>query len=231
MPEERYELAAAYLPMLSPEHIQPQDYARPLLGVTLYSLFFTMSPLLYSLICGNFLSATFALGMSSMMIGTFLISAMVHHFVWWRRLKTQGSGAFVAIEDLDLPLEEAFELCLGATTQVQNSYVEMFEEGKFISLRIKAGYWNSTDRVVDLRFDSIGENKTRVFIDYSAKLTACRAFVIDRVWGPKWAPIFYRLDGKKNKETLNQITDYLRFVPKWDHKYIYGDSFGERQVA
>jgi len=230
MTEDRNQLAVLDMPMLNPDFIQPQDYLRPLVGMTVYSLIFAGTPYALGILSGYF-PLTFPLGFASMMIGTFLISAMVHHYIWWRRLKTQGAAAFVAVENLDLPLAEAFELCLAATTQLRNAKMESFEDGKSISVRIQADFFNSTDRIVDIKFEQLDENKTRIFIDYSAKLTAFRSFIIEKVWGPKWAPIFYRLDGKKNQETLSQITDYLQRVPEWNHKYVYGDSFGDRQVA
>jgi hypothetical protein len=230
MTEDRNQLAVSQMPMLNPDYLQPQDYLRPLIGVTVYSLIFTFPPYVVGFLWGTY-PPSFPLGLASMMIGTFLISAMVHHFIWWRRLKTQGADAFIAVEDLDLPLGEAFELCLAATTQLRNARMEAFEDCQSISVRIKADFWNATDRLVEIRFEQLDDNKTRIMIDYSAKLTAFRSYVIEKIWGPKWAPIFYRLDGKKNKETLSQITDYLQRVPEWNHKYVYGDSFGDRQVA
>ncbi len=123
MTEETHELAVIDLPILNPDHIQPQDYLRPLLGATVYALAFTAPGTLIGLSMGlgftRFMSMQF--GVATMIVGLLLISAMVHHVVWLRRLKNHGASAFVAYEDLEMPLEEAFELCLAATTQLPKS--------------------------------------------------------------------------------------------------------------
>ncbi|HNB24560.1 MAG TPA: hypothetical protein PKZ32_19220 [Candidatus Melainabacteria bacterium] len=227
MTEESHELAVLDMPILNPEHIQPQDYLRPIVGATIYAMVFTFPMTMFALGLGvsPFRLLSFQFGVVSTIIGTLLISAMIHHFVWWRRLKNHGASAFVAYEDVDLPLEETFELCLGATTQLPKSKIETFEEGKTIQLRVKGNFWVTVDRMVDIKFQSLGENKTRVIVDSAFKLTPARTFLISKIWGPKWTPIVFRLDIRKNKEMLMQITDYLRRIPEWNHKYVFGDSF------
>lgn len=227
MTEETHELTVIDLPILNPEHIQPQDYLRPLVGATIYALVFTVPGTLIGLSLGLGYARLInvQMGLVAMITGMLLISAMIHHFVWWRRLKNQGASAFIAYEDLDMPLEEAFELCLAATTQLPNSKIETFEEAKCIQLRAKGNFWVTVDRMVDIRFQQLSQNKTRVIVDTSVKLTAARTFLINKIWGPKWSPIVFRLDIRKNKEILTQISDYLRRVPEWNHKYIYGGSF------
>ncbi len=233
MTEETHELAVIDLPILNPELIQPQDYLRPLLGATIYALVFTAPGTLIGLVMGlgsaRLMNMQF--GIVAMIVGLLLISAMIHHFVWWRRLKNHGASAFISYEDLEMPLEEAFELCLAATTQLPKSKIETFEELKCIELRVKGNFWVTVDRMVEIKFVRLGENQTRVVVDSAFKLTRARTFLINKIWGPKWAPIVYRLDVRKNKQLLLQITDYLRRVPEWNHKYIYGDSFGGEKVA
>lgn len=227
MTEKTHEIAVADFPILNSEHIQPQDYLRPIVGATIYAMVFTLPPTLVGLGTGISVARllSFQLGVATTIVGMLLISAMVHHFVWWRRLKNHGASAFIAYEDLDMPLEEAFELCLGATTQLPKSKIETFEDGKCIQLRVKGNFWVTVDRMIDIRFQGLGEDKTRVIVDSAFKLTPARTFLISKIWGPKWTPIVFRLDVRKNKQMLAQITDYLRRVPEWNHKYIYGDSF------
>ena len=233
MTEETHELAVIDLPVLNPELIQPQDYMRPLIGATIYALVFTAPGTLIGLSLGfgftRFMSMQF--GIVAMIVGLLLISAMVHHYVWWHRLKEHGSSAFIAYEDLEMPLEEAFELCVAATTQVPKSKIETFEESKCIELRVKGNFWMTVDRMVKIKFERLGENRTRVLVDSAFKLSRARTFLINKIWGPKWTHIVFRLDARKNKQLLLQITDYLRRVPQWNHKYIYGDSFGGEKVA
>jgi len=233
MTEETHELAVVDLPILNPDHIQPQDYLRPMIGATIYALVFTAPGTLIGLSMGLGFSRfmSMQLGIVTTIVGLLLISAMIHHFVWWRRLKNQGASAFIAYEDLEMPLEEAFELSLAATTQLPKSKIECFEESKCIELRVKGNFWVTVDRMVEIKFERLGENKTRVVVDSAFKLTRARTFLINKIWGPKWTPIVYRLDVRKNKQLLLQITDYLRRVPQWNHKYIYGDSFGGEKVA
>ncbi len=233
MTEETHELAVIDLPILNPDHIQPQDYLRPLIGATIYALVFTAPGTLIGLSMGlgftRFMSMQF--GVVAMIVGLLLISAMVHHAVWLRRLRNHGASAFISYEDLEMPLEEAFELCLAATTQLPNSKIETFEESKCIELRVKGNFWVTVDRMVEIKFESLAENKTRVLVDSAFKLTRARTLLINKIWGPKWTPIVFRLDVRKNKQLLQQITDYLQRVPQWNHKYIYGDSFGGEKVA
>ncbi|MCC7531137.1 MAG: hypothetical protein IT342_21705 [Candidatus Melainabacteria bacterium] len=233
MTEETHELAVIDLPILNPELIQPQDYLRPLIGATIYALVFTAPGTLIGLSMGFGITRLMNMqyGMVATVVGLLLISAMVHHFVWWRRLKNHGASAFIAYEDLEMPLEEAFELSLAATTQLPKSKIETFEDLKCIELRVKGNFWVTVDRMVEIKFVRLGESKTRVVVDSAFKLTRARTFLINKIWGPKWAPIVYRLDVNKNKQLLLQITDYLRRVPQWNHKYIYGDSFGGEKVA
>lgn len=227
MTEESHELAIIDMPILNPEQIQPQDYLRPMVGATIYAIVFTFPATLIAFATGlsTVRLMSFQLGVTTTVVGMLLISAMVHHFMWWHRLKNQGAGAFIAYEDLDLPLEEAFELCLGATTQLPKSKIETFEEGKVIQLRVKGNFWVTVDRLVEIKFQTLAENKTRVIVDSVFKLTAARTFLISKIWGPKWTPIVFRLDIRKNRQMLAQITDYLRRIPEWNHRYIYGDSF------
>jgi len=227
MTEESRELAVLDIPILNPEHIQPQDYLRPIVGATIYAIAFTFPVSIMAFATGLSTARLMScqLGAIATIVGMLLISAMIHHFVWWQRLRNHGAGAFIAYEDLNLPLEEAFELCLGATTQLPKSKIETFEEGKVIQLRVKGNFWVTVDRLVEINFQSLGESKTRVIVDSAFKLTAARTFLISKIWGPKWTPIVFRLDIRKNKQMLAQITDYLRRIPEWNHKYIYGDSF------
>lgn len=229
MSEESQELVVIDLPILNPEHIQPQDYLRPIVGATIYAMVFTLPPTLMALGAGLPMARllSFQFGVATTIVGMLLISAMIHHFVWWRRLKNHGAGAFIAYEDLDMPLEQAFELSLGATTQLPKAKIETFEEGQRIQLRVKGNFWVTVDRMVDIKFEQLSENKTRVIVDSAFKLTPVRTFLITKIWGPKWSPIVFRLDVRKNKQMLAQIKDYLRRVPEWNHKYIYGDSFSE----
>ncbi len=233
MTEETHELAVIDLPILNPEHIQPQDYLRPLIGATIYALVFTAPGTLIGLLMGLGFSRLISMqfGFVTTVVGMLLISAMIHHYVWWRRLKNHGARAFISYEDLEMPLEEAFELCLAATTQLPKSKIEAFEEKKSIELRVKGNFWLTVDRMVELKFERLSENKTRVLVDSAFKLTRPRTFLINKIWGPKWTPIVYRLDVRKNKQLLSQITEYLQRVPEWNHKYIYGDSFGGEKVA
>ncbi len=233
MTEETHELAVIDLPILNPDHIQPQDYLRPMVGATIYAMIFTVPFSLHwlSLGMGSYRLLSMQLGFVAMIVGMLLTSALVHHFIWYRRLRKHGAKAFIAYEDLDMPLEEAFELCLAATTQLPKSRIETFEDGKCIHVRVKGNFWVTVDRMVDIKFDRVGENKTRVLIDSAFKLTPARTFLISKIWGPKWTPIVFRLDVRKNQQLLAQITDYLNRVPEWNHKYIYGDSFGGEKVA
>ncbi len=219
--------AAVNLPILNPEHIQPQDYLRPVVGATIYGLVFTLPCTLIGISMGLGYAKLIntQLGVVAMITGMLLISAMIHHFIWLRRLKNHGASTFVAYEDLDMPLEEAFELCLAATTQLPKSKIETFEDAKCIQLRVKGNFWVTVDRMVDIRFEQLAQNKTRVIVDTTVKLTPARTFLINMIWGPKWTPIVFRLDVRKNKQILTQISDYLHRVPEWNHKYIYGDSF------
>lgn len=233
MTQETYEVANIDLPILNPELIQPQDYLRPIIGATIYSLVFTLPPTLFALASGigTFRLLCMEAGISFTIVGMLLISALIHHFVWWRRLRNHGATAFIAFEDLDMPLEEAFELTLAATTQLPKSKIETFEDGKCIHVRVFGNFWTTVDRMVDINFERLEDGKTRVIVDSAFKLTPLRTFLINKIWGPKWTPIVYRLDVRKNRQLLTQITDYLNRVPEWKHKYVYGDSFGTEQVA
>lgn len=233
MTEPSNEVACIDMPILNPDLIQPQDYLRPIIGASIYGLLATLPGTLMALSVGLpfYHIIGMQMGVAALVVGILLISAMVHHFLWWHRLKEQGAKAFIAYEDLEMPLEEAFELCLAATTQIPKSTIETFEDGKCINLRVRGNFWVTVDRLVDIKFDSLGEGKTRVIIDSKFRLTAMRSFLISKIWGPKWAPIVYRIDIRKNKQLLGQLTDYLQRVPEWNHKYIYGESFGGERVA
>ncbi len=150
MTEETHELAVIDLPILNPEHIQPQDYLRPLIGATIYALVFTAPGTLIGLLMGLGFSRLISMqfGFVTTVVGMLLISAMIHHYVWWRRLKNHGARAFISYEDLEMPLEEAFELCLAATTQLPKSKIEAFEEKKSIELLVKGNFWLTVDRMV-----------------------------------------------------------------------------------
>lgn len=136
-------------PELAPDYIRPRDYIRPVLGGA-------------TLACGY--AAAFAAFRAVVSSGahsvapaellyfvpfcalTVLTSAVIHHRVWLYRLRKYGVQAFEVYHDLDMPVEEAFELCLASSAQLRDSKIEKCDDANnAVTVRVKGNFWITVD--------------------------------------------------------------------------------------
>lgn len=210
----------AVSPELDPDYIKPVDYVRPFLGGLMVGVIY------FGLVLLPFLKwpviyLAGVVAFSIPMVLTFMISACVHHAVWVYRLKKYGQEAFETFHDLEMPLEEAFELCLAATTQLKDSKIERCDQSRgVIQIRVKGNFWITVDRLVEIAVQRVTSNKVRVKVASVIKLTAGRTYLIEKTWGKKWKPLLFRTDAGKNKKLMNALVTYIQSIPDWDHKYI-----------
>lgn len=222
-------IPATLAPELSPDYIRPIDYIRPLAGGLTLSLGYLslwllwVAPLVEARYWMNPLGvATFMATMGS----TILLSAFLHHQAWLYRLRKYGVEAFEVYHDLELPLEEAFELCLASSAQLRDSKIEKCDDtNKAVEVRVSGNFWITVDRLVEISVQKVTEDKTRMKVKSVIKLTPVRTFLFQAVWGPKWQPLLFRSDFSKNKKIMCEILSFVQNVPNWDHKYLPGNSF------
>lgn len=211
---------------LDPSYIKPSDYLRPCAGGVVVGLSY------FSLVLFPFLfvhPAIYFSGVVSFAIPTFLLflfSAFIHHQLWIYRLKKYGTDAFEVFHDLEMNADQAFELCLAATTQLKDSRIETCNESEgVIKVRVKGNFWVTVDRVVDIVIDQVSPDKTRVKVASVINLTPARTYLIEKAWGPKWQPLLFRTDVSKNRKIMDALLVYLQSIPNWDYKYVPAAQF------
>lgn len=227
----RMPVPATLAPELAPDYISPKDYIRPVIGASIlacgYSAIFTVFRAMFSTTAYSAAPGDFFLFIPFFAVAI-LTSAVIHHQVWLYRLRKHGVEAFEVYHDLDMPVEEAFELCLASSAQLRDSKIEKCDDAnKAVVVRVKGNFWITVDRLVEISVQPVSENKTRMKVKSVVKLTRVRTWLFEAVWGQKWQPLLFRSDFKRNKKIMSEILSFVQNVPNWDHKYLPGSSFDQ----
>ncbi len=172
-----------------------------LLGVFSPTLFFSFFPCIAAVSC--LLGVVFAAVVHSYRVG------------FSESLAVRGISAFLTYEDVNLPLSEAFELCLASTMQLRSALIVRSLEGVGIYARVKA----VPDRTVVIRLESMRTGITRIAIDCVKHWHPIHSKLVRQLFGRKFEQLIVRTDDGLNAELIEEIASFLRNTPNWDHVY------------
>ncbi len=224
--------SVAVSPELDASYIKAADYWRPALGGLILGVVYFGIALIPFLFLSPWIYFTGVVSFSIPMLLLFVTSAALHHQLWNYRLRKYGTDAFEVFHDLEMPAEEAFELCLAATTQLKDSKIEKCDQcAGVIQVRVKGNFWITVDRLVEIAVQQVSGEKVRVKVASVIKLTPARTFLIEKAWGKKWQPLLFRTDAGKNRKIMDALLIYIQSIPDWDHKYLPGESFSAQSTS
>jgi hypothetical protein len=208
------------------DYITWRDYGRPLLGAVRIGLAMAIVVSALSFIIGGPFLAIIIFILSACLYTVqfplaFLLSAFIHHHLYLHRLRKHGPAWYLKQQVLDLPMAEAFELCLAACAQFEKGKISEYDDQKgYIRLSIKGNFLVTVDRNIGIILKENGPGSTILRIDSQLKLTSLRSRLIKMCWGEKWHPIVFRTDRNLNNKLMTTIISFVDSVPNWDHRHV-----------
>lgn len=130
-------------------------------------------------------------------------------------LSRRGVASFLTYEDVNVPVSQAYELCLAAAMQLRSAFIVQSDEGERICVRVKS----VPDRTVVIRLDSLRRGRTRISIDCAKHLSPIRAKLVRQLFGSKFEQLILRVDDGQNAELIAKTAAYIAETPNWDYMY------------
>jgi hypothetical protein len=147
------------------------------------------------------------------------ISALGYTAHWRLQLHKHGASAFQRTIEVDMSRHHAFELALGATTQVKNGkLLKVDEDAGIIQVLARPNWWN-VRRCVQLSVNERG-GRSRIVISSYLALPEQRRKSLAFFWGEKWLPILLSTNNKENYRLTSAVSDFIEMTPDWDHHYL-----------
>jgi len=155
------------------------------------------------------------LGISALLGIVFAAVANSFRSGFKEQLSRRGVAAFLTYEDVNLPVSQAYELCLASSMQIRSALIVEALEGERICVRVKA----VPDRTIVIRLEEMRKGKTRIAIECVKHWSPLRANLVRRLFSRKFEQLILRVDDGLNAELIEQLAAFIRETPNWDYKY------------
>ncbi len=127
----------------------------------------------------------------------------------------RGISTYLTYEDVNLPVAQAYELCLASTMQLRSALIVRSGESEWICARVKA----VPDRTVVIRLERLRNGDTRIAIECVKHWSAIRSSLFRQLFGRKFEQLMLRIDDGLNAELIEEVASFVRNTPNWDYKY------------
>jgi xanthosine utilization system XapX-like protein len=216
----------------SSDYIRPRDYLRPIAGGFVVGfVYMTMVTVFCAIIDPTRIPVIMALGMDGVWVSawlyaaTALITAAVAHIAWHTRLQEYGPYAFERRLSVEMPPQEAFEMCLAASAQLHGQrLLGLNDATREIRVQTPGRNLFYEDTNIDIRLSETIDGVTHISISAQKAVTRFRMGLLLAMWGEKWIPLILSVGAREHANAMmDELTDNIRMLPNWNYTHAIED--------
>jgi hypothetical protein len=215
-----------------PDYIQPIDYVRPMVGMCVFGFIYNTMVISICAMVHPLHAQVMLLGSASSIIYSTALYTMMgflitisHHTAWLSRLKTHGSEAYRRRLSLQMPANQALELCLAAATRLEaNRVVGLDEERGELRVMSKRPWWSAYESAqIDIELRESMDGVTHLNMSAQKSLTRFRLKLLQLMLGEKWVPLVLASGNWwRHSKMMDEMAEYISAHPNWNYHHIAG---------
>jgi len=152
---------------------------------------------------------------------TALIAAATVHGMWHYRLQKFGAHAFHRTLSVQIPQQQAFELCLAAASHIKDQRILGFDDQKGeIRIQTPPSSWLYEHTDIDIHLAESLDGVTHISLSAQKAVTRCRMTLLKMMWGEKWIPLILAVGNREQHDkALDELADHIRAMPNWNYAH------------